>query len=322
MMKRIVLLLLFVLVVAAPSLVASDGPTIENLDISLWPEYDRSELLVIYRGQLAPDTVLPAPVEFRIPARVGQPTAVAYVGSDALRMTQEHTTRQDGEWLVVAFELQELGFQLEYYDPIAVDADGNRAFTFNFEADYPITTFTLEAQVPPTAQAYTLEPAADSVVQEGDGLTYHLINAGGLEQGTERTWTFSYQKADPMHTVDILFPPETQDAQPAQPVAGAAQDGGNTQVLWFLGGFVALVAVGLGGFWLGRLTQPALTAPAPKRQKRRGSGRGSPVAPRPSSGGVRAPSGPGSAAFCHRCGTALRYDAEFCHSCGEDVRRT
>jgi hypothetical protein len=253
------------------------------------------------------------PVEFRIPVDVGQPTAVAYVGEGGQRFNQEHTTRVEGDWLVVAFELPTQGFQLEYYDTLPVDSTGQRQFTYTYTADYPLTTLELELQVPPTAEAFTLDPPADSVTPEADGLTYHLVQAGPLAQGETESWTFSYQKPDSDLTVSAFVQPETPEPV-APPVAGGTD---NSSVLIFLLAFVALVGVGAAAFWLGRRTQP-ISEPTPsaaKQRKRRGSGRGTRPQQQPP------PSGPEDMLFCYKCGTQVRPDADFCHRCGAVVRK-
>lgn len=310
LMKLRVLLLIFALVVLARPVSAQSEPKLESLEISLWPEFDRPDMLVIYRGLLSAGTDLPAAVEFRIPARVGEPTAVAYVDAQGQRLNQQYTTSVDGEWLVVAFELPAQGFQLEYYDPLSVDADGKRSFGFLLVADYDVATLGLEFQVPPTAQEFALDPPADSVTQQADGLTYHLSTVASLERGQERSWTVSYVKSDAGTTSDLLFAEQT-------PSAPAAEVGANDSVApIILGGFVALVATGAAGFWLGRRTQPPAPVPAASRPRRRGSGRGS-----PSMGAEASLRGSQPAQFCHRCGTALRPDGEFCQGCGAEVRR-
>jgi hypothetical protein len=308
-MKRIFLILVLSVVVLGGQAFAQDIPLLSDLQISLWPEYDRPEVLVIYRGLFAEDTPLPIPVEISIPAEVGEPTAVAYIEGGE-RLNQQYTTRVSGDWLVVAFELNSLAFQLEYYDALPADAEGRREYTYAYAADYPITNLNLDFQVPPTAQGFALEPSADSVITESDGLVYHLVDAGTLAQGEERSWTFAYQKDNEELTVSA---PET-----AVPATGGAVGGtDNSTVLIFLVAFVALVVVGAAAFWLGRRTQPLQPEPlASPRPKRRGSGRGSQI-PRqrpPSSGGQEAP-------FCHHCGAELRADSEFCHKCGTAVRR-
>lgn len=312
-MKRLILILTFCVVILSGPVLAQDVPVLSDLEISLWPEYDRPEVLVIYRGLFAEDTPLPVPVEVSIPARVGQPTAVAYVGEGGQRLNQEHTTRIEGDWLVVAFELSTLGFQLEYYDALPADSAGQRQYTFAHVADYAITDLNLDFQVPPTAQDFALEPPADSVITESDGLVYHLVNAGSLAQGEERSWDFAYQKDNEELTVSAFVQPETPVPAPSA-AAGGTDD---STVLIFLVAFVALIAVGAAAFWLGRRTQPLQPeVPASPRSKRRGSGRGSQVQHQllPLSGGQEA-------LFCHQCGAELRADSDFCHKCGTAVRR-
>jgi hypothetical protein len=317
-MRRFLLNLVLGLAFLAGAVRAQETPTLSNLELSLWPEFDRPEMLVIYRGLFAPDTPLPVAVEFRIPARAGQPTAVAYVGEGGQRLNLLSTTRAEGDWLVVSFELPTLGFQLEYYDALAVDPAGQREFAYTYTADYPVTELSVDVQVPPDAQAFALDPAADTVIQQDDGLTYHLVKAGSLLQGETRSWTVTYQKAGSALTAESLGLAET----PAEAAPPATEDGDQSNVAIFIIAFVALVAVGGGAFWLGRQTQPAPEpTPSPPRQsKRRGSG-GSrkgigPESPQPS------PSFGEEAAFCYQCGAEMRPDSEFCHKCGAAVRRS
>jgi hypothetical protein len=312
-MKRLILTLVFALTALAGPVQAQDTPTLSSLEIALWPEFDKPEVLVIYRGLFASDTPLPVPVEIYLPARVGQPSAVAYVDQDGQRFNQEHTTRVEGESLVVSFELATPGLQLEYYDTLAVDSAGQRTYDYVYAADYPITALDLEFQVPPTAEGFSLEPPADSVTQQSDGLTYHLVQAGPVEQGEMNGWTFTYQKADSDLTVSAFVQPETPETAAPLPM----EDAGNSTIWIFLVAFVALIGVGAAAFWLGRRTQPISQAvpPPSQRHKRRGSGRGEQPQPQ------RAPlSGNQDAFFCHQCGAELRSDSEFCHHCGAAVR--
>ena len=332
-MKKLVLTLAFCLAILTTPALAQDTqpaagntPTLANLEIALWPEYDRPEVLVIYRGLLAPETALPALVEIRIPSRVGQPTAVAYVDESGQRFNQQHTTRIEGDQLVVSFELSAPGFQLEYYDDLGIESTGTREYAYTHTADYPITLLNLEFQVPPTADGFTLDPPADSVVSEGDGLTYHLVQMGPVAQGETGDWTLAYQKDDEELTVSGFIQastpapaaqqePPTLAAQQQESTSSAAGGSDNTSVLIFLVAFVALVGVGAGAFWLGRRAQSIPeTAPPPKQRREPYS----PQRPEPQ----RLSSLPDleGASFCHKCGAQVRHDADFCHKCGAAVR--
>ncbi|MCL7452850.1 MAG: zinc ribbon domain-containing protein [Anaerolineae bacterium] len=297
-MKQLgLILVLFLLVLAGPSW-AQETPTLENLEISLWPEFDRPDVLVIYRGAFEAGTSLPVPVDIRIPAAAGAPTAVAFVDQAGERFNQQYTTRVEDGALVVSFELSTLAFQLEYYLELSMDAAGRREFTYTYTADYPVDVLSVEFQVPPTAEEYAVQPAADSVSTEADGLLYHVAAAGSVEEGDTRSWVLTYNKADSDLTAGAVV--QSQPPTPSPTTTGASGD--SSTVVIFSIAFVALVGVGAGAFWLGRRTQVGAeeTTPAARRS--------------PSSLGRRA------ALYCHKCGAQLRADSDFCHKCGAEVR--
>ena len=310
---------------------SEEGPVLSDLELSFWPEFDRPEMLVMYRGLFAAGTRTPVPVEVRIPVSVGPPTAVAYVDESGQRLNQEHTTHVDGDQLVVAFELPTLGFQLEYYDSLPIDSAGQRAFTYTYTADYPITALRLEFQVPPTAQAFTLDPLADSVVPESDGLTYHLVQAGSVAQGETRQWEFTYQKADSELTVSAFLEAEApaQLLAAGQPAPSAVEAADKSNAWVFLLALAALVAVGAGAFWLGRRSeQPPVPGRSPRLSSgaRRGRRRGSGKSPQPrkdpptsSPQALRTTSRPQETSapgrdetlFCYECGAQLPSESDY-----------
>ncbi len=233
-----------------------------SLTISLWPEYDEPALLVIYRGQFAGDASSPLPVEFRIPAEAGQPRAVAYLDEQGDLLTLEYTTRTEGDWLVVAFELPTRDFQLEYYTPLpGSPAPGQRTFTYTYVADYAVATLDLKVQEPLSSQGFKLEPAADSSCEEVDGLNYHVTTAGPLKQNDTATWSISYEKTDSGLTVGASGsePTETPTAaavSPAAPGAGKGVSG----ILIAAVALIALAAVGVGALLAGQARPAGSTA--------------------------------------------------------------
>jgi hypothetical protein len=195
-----------------------------------------------------------------------------------------------------------------------VDPTGQKEYDYTYTADYDITALGLEFQVPPTAEGFVLEPPADSVTPETDGLVYHLVQAGPARVGETLSWTFAYQKDDSELTVSALTGAET----PVPTGSPAAETADNSTVWVFLIAFVALLAVGAAAFWLGSRTQPVseVVPPTSSRHKRRGSGRGG-QAQRQAS----LPRSRDEVLFCFTCGAQLRRDSEFCHRCGATVRK-
>ena len=309
-MVRVILFLLVSLALLTAPVLAQQPPTMTSLAISLWPEYDKPALLVIYRGQFAADSSLPLAVEFRIPAEAGQPQAVAYLDQQGQPLTLEYTTRTEGDWLVVSFELPTQGFQLEYYAPLpGSPAPGQRSFTYTYSADYPVTALNLEVQEPLSSQGFKLEPPADSVIQGADGLNYHMSTVGPLKQGDTATWSVSYEKTDSGLSVGASVS-EPTEAPAAVSSTASGENKGVSGILIAAVSLIILVAVGVGAYWLGKRAQPVSTPAAPSK-RRRGGQKGRP-----------AQSTTQDSSFCYKCGARLRSDADFCHQCGAAVRKS
>jgi len=312
-MKRLLMILAFASVLlAGPAQAQEEAPTLSSLNISIWPEYDRPEALVIYRGELDADVSLPVLLEIAVPARVGQPTAVAYVDEVGQRLNQPYSTRVEGDLLIVSFELSTRQFQFEYYDALPADTEGKRTYTFTYTAGYATTALNLDFQQPPTAEGFALTPVSNAVVVGDDGLTYHLVEAGAVAVGDVREWTFSYVKDDAALSADSVV------TAPVEANAATASGGTGDPAIWiFLIAFVALVGVGVTGYWLGHRTQaaPGAVQSVQRPKKRRGSGKG------PQSVDTKPRLVVEQwARFCHQCGTELRSDSAFCHICGSQVR--
>jgi hypothetical protein len=163
-----------------------------------------------------------------------------------------------------------------------------------------------------------LEPPADSVVTEADGLVYHLVQAGPVAANETSTWAFIYQKDNE----ELTTPPATAPGAAEAPIAGLPSsptqgESGRTTIWIFLVAFVALIAVGAGAFWLGQRTEPSPGPPSPSsRASSAGRQKGKRGA---TSIDLEAATGlPGT--YCHRCGARLRADSDYCHKCGTPVR--
>ena len=311
-MRSIPIIILCLLLLAPVTVGAQDADAdaaIASFDLSLWPEYDRPALLVIYRGQFSAGTPLPLPVEFRIPAAAGTPFAVAWLDEQNQPIQQEYTTSSDGDWIVVAFELQSRGFQLEYYLPIP-GAEGEnpppgpRSIAYTFTADYPTAILNVDILEPAGAQDFFVDPAADRMSTEG-GLRVHLSQAGPLAQNKTASWTISYEMT--AAAPQAAGSEAAGAAAPSQPAATTRSP--TAGLLTAAVAALAMVAAGAGGYWLGRANSRAeepAGKPAGKRRR---------AAARRAAGAAEAP-------YCYRCGAQLRAGADFCQQCGAAVRKT
>ncbi|MCX8026088.1 MAG: hypothetical protein N3A60_12880, partial [Thermanaerothrix sp.] len=225
MIKRLALGVVMViagLFIHAHHALAQNEIALASLEIDLWPEYDRPEMLVIYRITLDNTVKLPAQLTLRIPAAVGAPYNVAYEDTaDGMLYNLNYSTRIDGEWLWLTFTTPSPTLQVEYYDPSLKKEGALRTFEYLWPGDYAVRDLTVVVQQPPTATAWTLIPSMGRGVIGNDGLTYYHYAVGELKAGTSFVLRLRYEKAN-----DDLSAP-MQAVQPAAPIetAGTEQGG-------------------------------------------------------------------------------------------------
>lgn len=127
----LVFLILFLLLIpqntlAAPSII------INTIQVDLWPEYDRPDVLVIYRANLANAVALPARLTLRIPRSAGGPASVAMKDPSGMLYSLDHDTVVDGEWLKISFTTPVQDIQVEYYDPEMQMGGDQRSFVYRW----------------------------------------------------------------------------------------------------------------------------------------------------------------------------------------------
>lgn len=215
--------------------VQAQGDTqLASLRVGLWPEYDQPSLLVIYWGELAPETTYPATIQLRMPARIVAPHVVAAQASpDGGVVEAAYDAIVDGDWRVITFETNGPLFQFEYYD--ALEKDGaNRSVEFAWPGDYAIANASVEFQQPPGIENFSSSPSlGDSRISGQDGLVYLGSQFGAVEQGQTFTISAQYTRAQDDLTVTLLSStqPQSQTSAPVVTAPGAQESGGIDVVL-------------------------------------------------------------------------------------------
>lgn len=298
-MKRItariglLLALVFTLRLASPAF--AQAPAFAEVVVDLWPEYDQPQMLVILHIQLPPDLALPAEVSVRIPARVGEPHAVAVADTNGKLLTAPYQRTVEGDWATLTITASSPTLQVEYYDTL--DRQGNqRRYTYQWPGSPAVKHLVLRVQQPPDAQDFTLTPAGAPPQQGEDGLVYYTTDLGQLAAGETFTLNIAYTKTSDALTVQSL------QVQPSAPVAEAAGSLNVSDWLpWVLGALgLLLIAGGLIWYW----RSSAEVAPASSRQRR-------PKPPAVSSDEIR---------YCPQCGTRAQPGDRFCRHCGAPLR--
>ena len=203
----IVLFLMALLLLPYAVVQAQSALKLNNLLVEVWPEYDRPEVLVIYRGELDPTTPLPASLTFRLPGYIENMFAVAYEENNGLVDVSSDTIqlRPDGSEMLLTFTTPSLRIQFEYYDPVILTKQGQtRQLNFNFVAPYETTLTTFEVQEPFGAQNFSLTPPADSTFVGAEGLRYNNIEVTGLTPGDTFAFAATYQRSTDDLSVDSI----------------------------------------------------------------------------------------------------------------------
>lgn len=287
MLRGLRVIVLAVLVL--PGLAAAQAnPRLANLRVEIWPEYDRQAVLVIIKGELSPDTPLPAELSLRLPASAGGPSAVAFAnapGSELFNL--QHNVTASGDYGTLRFATPQRFFHVEYYDALATSAP-TRTYTYAWTGDFAVDRLNVTLQEPAAASDVSTLPDLGRPAAGGDGFHYRTLDLGPYETGKELFIAIRYTKQDSRTSAQILKlgTPAGKSPAPAGPAA--------SYPAW-LPITATLLGLSLGApvlWWVWR---------------RRKAGR---------------QLKPLVAGFCPRCGKGLGPGDRYCSSCGAPVQKT
>lgn len=246
LMAAFSLLLLPVFAMAQPTRSTTPGsPQLESLQIEIWPEYDRPAALVIMRGALPADAVLPANLALRIPAASGGPSAVAYsaaAGGNLLNLEYERSEAKD--YITLRLKLPERYFHIEFYDPIAVGAP-ERSYSYVWPGDIAVKQMRVIVQEPAAASNFSVQPRLENSASGQEGLRYRSGELGAQGAGKQLPIKVSYSKTDSRTSVDMLQP-KTPATAPGSSASSGVSSGGSDDLTGGLLVFVLVVSLFIG----------------------------------------------------------------------------
>ena len=282
-------LVLFVVIVLAltPSLVlAQTNPTIENLTVQLWPEFDRPEMLVMYTFSLSEGSTLPTDLKIRVPANADL-TAVAKDGADVPINVPYDAPIKEGDWIVVTLTITDLEtYRVEYYAPIEKNGE-TREFDFVWQSDYAVRNLNVEFQQPSSATALQIVPLLPTISALANGNSYYRGEFAGVSANEIFSFSMSYNKED-----EALMPVQISEMEDNLFSDSLPMVLVGVGVVMIVGGILYFV---LSGRYSGK--------PIPRK-------RHSPSV----SGGLQ------GVTYCHECGKRARSGDKFCRSCGAKLR--
>ncbi|HNB51284.1 MAG TPA: hypothetical protein PK530_05055 [Anaerolineales bacterium] len=282
---------------------AQSNVSFESVQIDLWPEYDRPEMLVVYRMVLAADVQLPVQLTFRIPAAAGEPNAVAEAATGgALLNIDNYQSEIQGEWNVLQFEAAQRTVQIEYYDP-SIQVDGTaHQYLFQWPGGYDVQQVILLVQQPMGAEEMQILPQLNDVTVGDKGILYYTGELGSFAADETFERNISYKKESESLTIEFL---EIDSAPVNEDTAGRVSL--VNIIPWGIGllGVIIIVAA-VYWYWT---TDTRKTSP-PK--KRKFSMRKSPT--------PKVETNAQGDTYCHQCGKRAEGSDKFCRSCGTKLR--
>jgi len=232
---------------------AANNARLENMQIEIWPEYDRPAALVILRGELAGDVALPAAVSLRIPASTGGPAAVAFTSEKGGKLLNlAHDRANAADFITLRFTVPGRFFHVEFYDRIA-SGTGERTYKYLWPGDLAVNWLDLVVQEPAGASGVGVKPDLVESSAGPDGLRYRSAQLGPAERGKPVAIEIRYTKTDPRTSAQILNLNAPAPVPQAGPAPLAAPSPGPKEPSWFfpaLGAAALLVAAAAAGFVL------------------------------------------------------------------------
>lgn len=293
--------LLILLLLFPGGALAQNVPTLAEVEVDIWPEFDRPTVLVIYRITLSSETALPAELTLRIPEVSGIPNAVAVKQPDGSLINLPFDQKDaGGGWSALTFSATAPELQIEYYDPGLVKDGVARHFVYRWSGDYAVQNLSIEVQQPMGATNMKISPSMGTGLAAADGLVYFSQPVGALVQGQTFEITVDYEKAN-----DEL----SAGSMPVSP-AGSLDESTSGRLTmvsalpWVLG-FVGVALIVGGGVWYWRAGRKA-EKPSPVRSRPRGP--------------AKKEEAEESNVYCHQCGKRAAAGDRFCRACGTQLR--
>jgi hypothetical protein len=302
-MRKWLLILAIVALLAFPSFVFAQGKiAIESVDVGLWPEYDKADMLVIDYIMLSEGAEFPTQLDVRVPADAVLHTVAVGSSGDAVsdqdidcKANKNCTTKKDGDWLVVSITTTGPAIQLEYYDPSLKKNGTQRSYSYRWLSDYDVANFRVMLQQPFDAEKFESSlPLQDDGVH-ADNMQYYFSNVGAVPASETFTFDLSYQKPTDSLSVSRL---EIQPVDVDENTPGRVSL--NNYLPYMIGGLGVILIVG--GFMYYRQSGRST---ASKKSRRRHAERDE------NESGV----------YCAQCGTRARGSDRFCRTCGSRIRQ-
>ncbi|MBI3599940.1 MAG: hypothetical protein HY097_04785, partial [Nitrospinae bacterium] len=133
---------------------------IGRMKVSILPEYDSQDVLVVYEGKFSDKNAFPNQVTFTLPKGVTKLTDVCSLSPGGQHFCQLYDITDKGEYNETAVKLPYSDFFIDFqYSPFKVKSGkAERDFEYAVKSLYPIDTLEVSIQEPLRAEDFKISP--------------------------------------------------------------------------------------------------------------------------------------------------------------------
>lgn len=240
-MKHKYCLLLFFLAMLLPiaGYTQDKVKAIDALAVDLWPDYDRSSVLVLLTGKLSDDTKLPTTFTLPLP-ETAKLNAVARIdSSDGIMKDDIFSSPTPGGLRLTTPDLR---FRVEYYLPYEVN-NNRRTFNFTWLAGLSVNNFQLKVQRPISASSLATKPASMNISKGQDEFTYYAFPVKTVSAGQFFSVDVDYTMNTAQLSATSLALPSTDLQKPGLPSTSKTGAGINWTVVSVVAGGLLIVII-------------------------------------------------------------------------------
>ena len=224
----------------------TEGLEIGRMKVTIMPEYDSSQVLVIMEGKFADKGKFPADVRFNLPMDVTKLTDVCSLSPEGHHFCQLFDIKTEGGKKMVDIKLPYSDFFIDYqYAPFTVAEGAVRKFTHKVEAVYGALTLEVHVQKPARAKDFDVTPGWEMTYTK-EQFEYYKYVFDFVSPGDIQEISVSYSKDDVQPSVEKKF----------SSMATPAMFSGMTGEILLAAGILGLV-----GIWAIRRRKKAPVAP-------------------------------------------------------------
>jgi hypothetical protein len=176
------------------------------MKVSIMPEYDSTDVLVVYEGKFANKDVFPNQVTFTLPKGVTKLTDICSLSPGGQHFCQLYEITDRGEYNETTVKLPYSDFFIDFqYSPFKAKSGRlERNFEYAVKSLYPIDTLEVSIQEPLRSQDFKLSPEPMNKTEK-KGFVYYNYTLKDIKEGQDAKFKIKYLKDDVKPSIDIKF---------------------------------------------------------------------------------------------------------------------